>query len=215
MGSRQPLSRSRILAAAVSFADAHGVDALTMRKIADILEFRVMSLYNHVANKQEMLSGMLDVVVGEIDPPPTTGSWKDVMQASAAAAHDVLSRHPWAASEWSKHLPGPHRLRYIESILQILTEADLGAEIVYRGYHAVTMHIVGFTVQEVGFEQALSADLDEMANAFLEEMGSEFPYMAEHVRGHLDDHDHGDEFGFVLGLILDGLDRAAREPASN
>jgi len=210
MASRQPLSRSRILDAAVSFADEHGVEALTMRKIADALEFRVMSLYNHVTNKQEMLAGMLDVVVGEIGDPPTEGSWKDMLQASAADAHHVLSRHKWAAGEWSKRLPGPNRLRYIESILRILTEAELGPEVVYRGYHAVTMHIVGFTLQEVGYEQSLGDDLEEMADAFLNEMASEFPYMAEHVRGHLDDHDHGDEFAFVLGLILDGLDRAAR-----
>ncbi len=208
MGSRQPLSRSRILDAAVSFADEHGVDALTMRKVADALDFRVMSLYNHVANKQEMLSGMLDVVVGEIDPPATEGSWKDVMQASAAAAHAVLSRHKWAAGEWSKRPPGPHRLRYIESILRILTEAELGPEVVYRGYHAVTMHIVGFTLQEIGYEETLGDNLEEMASAFLEEMGADYPYMAEHVRGHLGDHDHGDEFAFVLGLILDGLDRS-------
>ncbi len=181
-----------------------------MRKVADDLGFRVMSLYNHVANKQEMLTGMLDAVVGEIEEPPDEGHWMDVMQATAAAAHRVLSKHPWAAGEWSKTLPGPHRLRFNEAILRILPEAELGPEVVYRGYHAVTMHIVGFTLQEIGYEQALGDDLAAMAGNFLEEMASEFPYMAEHVRGHLDDHDHGDEFAFVLGLILDGLDRAAK-----
>ncbi len=196
----------------MSFADEHGVEALTMRKVADALGFRVMSLYNHVVNKQEMLGEMLDVVVGKIDPPPPRAGWKQSMQDSAAAAHAVLSRHKWAAGEWSKRVPGPNRLRYIESILRILTEAELGPEIVYRGYHAITMHIVGFTLQEVGYEQALGDDLEEMANTFLEDMGSDYPHMAEHVRGHLGDHDHGDEFAFVLGLILDGLERASLSP---
>jgi len=210
MSRRPPLSRPRILEAAVAFADEHGADALTMRKVADALGFRVMSLYNHVANKNEMLTGMVDLVVGEIEPPPTRGSWQELMQASAASAHHVLLRHPWAASEWSKRHPGPNRLRYMDDILRILTEADLGPSIVYRGYHAITMHIVGFTLQEAGFEGEMASDFEQMAQDFLDQMSDQLPYLAEHVRGHLDPCGHGDEFAFVLSLILDGLERAAR-----
>lgn len=206
---RKPLNRQRILEAAVAFADAHGVEALTMRKIADDLGFGVMSLYNHVANKEEMLVGMVDVVVGEIRPPAVDGDWKDAMRANAAAAHEVLLRHRWAASEWSRRMPGPERIRYMDSILQVLTEAQLGPEIVYRGYHAVTMHIVGFTLQQIGYEQGLDADLEQLASSFLADLGDEHPYMADHVRAHLVDHGDRDEFGFVLDLILDGLERAA------
>ena len=205
---RQPLSRQRIIEAAVAFADEHGVEALTMRKVAEELGFGVMSLYNHVANKEEMLVGMVDIVVGEIEPPSVDGDWKDAMRASAAAAHDVLLRHRWVAAEWSRRMPGPERVRYMDSILRVLTEAKLGPELVYRGYHAVTMHIVGFTLQQIGFEQGLDGDLDELANRFLAELSDDYPYMADHIRAHLVDEGQGDEFGFVLDLILDGLERA-------
>ena len=206
--SRQPLSRQRILEAAVAFADEHGVEALTMRKIADKLGFGVMSLYNHVANKEEMLVGMVDLVAGEIEPPSVDGDWKDAMRASAATAHEVLLRHRWAPVEWSRRMPGPERIRYMDSILQVLTEAELGPELVYSGYHAVTMHIVGFTLQQIGYEQGLDADLDQLASRFLADLSDDYPYMADHVRAHLADDGDSDEFGFVLDLILDGLERA-------
>ena len=206
---RQPLGRQRILEAAVAFADEHGVEALTMRKIADKLGCGVMSLYNHVANKEEMLVGMVDIIVGEIEPPSVDGDWKDAMRASATTAHDVLLRHRWAPAEWSRRMPGPERIRYMDSILQVLTEAELGPELVYRGYHAVTMHIVGFTVQQIGYEQVLGDDFEQLANRFLEGLSDNYPYLADHVRAHLADDGDGDEFGFVLDLILDGLDRAA------
>lgn len=205
---RQPLSRQRIVEAAVAFADEHGVEALTMRKIAEELGFGVMSLYNHVANKEEMLIGMVDVVVGEIEPPSVDGDWKDAMRASAATAHDVLLRHRWAAAEWSRRMPGPERVRYMDSILKVLTEAKLGPELVYRGYHAVTMHIVGFTLQQIGYEQGLDGDLDELARQFLAGLSDDYPYLADHIRAHVADDGHDDEFGFVLDLILDGLERA-------
>ena len=207
--SRQPLSKQRILEAAVAFADEHGVEALTMRKIAEELGFGVMSLYNHVANKEEMLAGMVDIVVGEIEPPLVDGDWKDAMRASAATAHDVLLKHPWVSAEWSRRMPGPERIRYMDSILRVLTEAKLGPELVYHGYHAVTMHIVGFTLQQIGYEQGLDGDLEQVASSFLAGLSDDYPYMADHVRAHLVDDGHGDEFGFVLDLILDGLERAA------
>ncbi|MCG8459446.1 MAG: TetR/AcrR family transcriptional regulator, partial [Holophagales bacterium] len=190
--TRQPLSRQRILEAAVAFADEQGVEALSMRRIADRLGFGVMSLYNHVASKDEMLAGMVDVVAGEIELPSVEGDWKDVLRASAASAHAVLSRHRWAPAEWSRSMPGPARIRYMDSILRVLTEADLAAELVYHGYHAITMHIVGFTLQQIGYEQGLEADLDQLAGKFLDELSDEYPYMAEHVRAHLDDDGHDD-----------------------
>jgi len=206
--TRQPLDKQRILEAAVAFADEHGVEALTMRKIAEKLGCGVMSLYNHVVNKDEMLVGMVDIVVGETEPPAIGGDWKAAMRASAAIAHAVLLRHPWVPAEWSRRMPGPKRMRYMDSILQVLTEAELGPEIVYSGYHAVTMHIVGFTLQEIAYKQVLDTDLEQLASQFLADLGDDYPHMADHVRAHLDDDGNSDEFGFVLDLILDGLERA-------
>jgi len=206
--TRQPLSSERILEAAIIFADEYGVEALTMRKVATTLGFGVMSLYNHVANKEEMLTGMLDIVVAQITPPAVAGDWKATMRASAASANAVLLKHHWAAAEWSRRMPGPARIRYMDSILRVLTEAELRPDLVYRGYHAITMHIVGFTLQQVGYLQFLDADFEQIANSFLSNVEGEHPYIAEHVRAHMTDDDHGDEFGFVLDLILDGLERS-------
>ncbi|NND76433.1 MAG: TetR/AcrR family transcriptional regulator [Ilumatobacter sp.] len=206
--ARQPLSTQRILHAAVGFADEHGVEALTMRKIADELGCGVMSLYNHVANKEEMLAGMVDLVAAEIVPPAVGGDWREAMRASAATAHDVLLTHHWAPAEWSLRMPGPARIRYMDALLHVLSEAGLSSELVYRGYHAVTMHIVGFTLQQIGYRRGLTGDLEDLAGAFLADLADDYPYMAAHVHAHLAGDGHGDEFGFVLDLILDGLDRA-------
>ena len=96
------------------------------------------------------------------------------------------------------------------AILRTLADAGLDESLVYRGYHAVTMHIVGFTIQALGYRDfPLGEDLADVAETFLSSLATaDLPHLAEHVRGHLDDHDHGDEFSFVLGLILDGLERA-------
>ena len=205
---RIPLNKDRVLRGAVVFADDHGVDALTMRKLADELGFGVMSLYNHVANKDEMLDGMVDLVAGEIESHAGQSEWRTELRAIAKSAHDVLMSHPWAAGQWSDRLPGPARLRYMESLLRSLREGGFSSELVYHGYHAVGMHIVGFTLQELSF-QFDRESLGKMAARFLGELPvDEFPHFTEHVMAHLSDEDHGDEFGFVLDLILDGLDKA-------
>ncbi len=207
---RAALTKDRILEVAVAYADQHGVQALTMRKLAQELGTGAMSLYNHVANKEEMLTGMVDRVVAEIVPPDVEGDWKEALRANAKAAHQVLLKHPWAADEWSRRMPGPERIRYMDSILRVLSKGPLGPELVYHGYHAVTMHIVGFTLQQIGYMQDLDENFEAIAHEFLEGMAEEYPYMAEHVRAHLEDDGHGDEFTIVLDLILNGLELAGK-----
>ena len=208
--AKPPLTRELILAEAVTFADEHGVDALTMRALAERLETGAMSLYNHVANKDDMIEGMVDAICVGIDRPVPTDDWQDALRHSAASAHEVLLAHPWAAAEWTVRRPGPARIQYMEALLRTLSEAGLSPTLVYHGYHAVTMHLVGFTIQELGYDTALGdGDLAAVAGDFLAglEVG-DLPHLTAHVEAHLDDQDHGDEFGFVLDLILDGLDRA-------
>jgi len=206
--SPHQLTKRRILDASVAYADENGTDSLTMRKIADTLGCGVMSLYNHVANKDEMIEGMVDTVAGEMESPCEDREWKDSIRASAIAARETLMRHPWAAAEWPRRTPGPHRIHYMNSILAVLSEAGMRPSLVYRGYHAVTMHIVGFAVQQVGFEQSIGGDFENAANRFLEELSGNYPYLAEHVQAHIDGECTGDEFVFVLDLILDGIQRA-------
>lgn len=205
------LTRERILIEAVAFADVHGVDALSMRKLAEQLGAGTMSLYNHVANKDEMIEGMVDVVSSEIDHPARSDDWRSAMRASAASAHSVLLAHKWAAAEWSRRSPGRERLRYMDAILRTLTEAGLRPAVVYHGYHAITMHIVGFTIQELGYlAMPIGVDLDALAESFLGGLEkADMTHLAQHVIDHVGDDDHGDEFGWVLDLILDGLDRSS------
>ena len=207
---RSPLTRERILGAAVAFADQRGVEALSMRELARELGFGVMSLYNHVANKDEMLDGMIELVASEVEAPPTLhGDWKTAMRETAISAHQALLRHSWAAGMWSNRGPGPAKLRHMESILRCLREAGFSAEIACRGFHAITTHILGFTLQKLDFP-VRDEELADVAKSFLAEMSTEeFPYFAEHVRQHLDPPDPPDSFEFVLDLILEGLERNA------
>ncbi len=204
------LTRQRILAEAVTFADENDLDSLTMRKLAERLGAGTMSLYNHVANKDDMIEGMVDVISAEIEHP-SGDDWRKAMQDSAVSAHQVLLAHRWAAGEWTSRKPGPARVRYMESILRVLTEAGLGASLVYHGYHAITMHIVGFTIQELGFLTGPNdMDLSDIGEETIGDLGvAGLPHLAEHLRAHLSADDHGDEFRFVLDLLLDGLERSS------
>ncbi len=137
------------------------------------------------------------------------------LYAVVQSAHEVLMSHPWAATEWSRRMPGPERTRYMDAILMVLTEAKLGSRVVYSGYHAITMHIVGFTLQEIAYKQLLEGDFDQLASEFLSDMSDAYPYLAEHVMAHLNDGGDCDEFGYVLDLILDGLEQASDAATKN
>jgi AcrR family transcriptional regulator len=200
-----------VLEAAVAWADEHGTDGLSMRVLAGELGCGAMSLYNHVAHKHDMLEGMVDRVAAEIaSPHAEDGDWKAALRTTAHSAHDTLLRHPWAAPLWSKSGPGPARLRHMDGILRILREADFSVAAACRGFHAITTHILGFTLQRLDFPVARQ-DLARVAADFLREMPTEeFPWFAEHVRHHIDTPDQGDSFSFVLDLILEGLERETR-----
>lgn len=208
------LSRDRILLEAITFADEFGAEALSMRKLAERLGVGAMSLYRHVANKDEMIEGMLDLACREIEPPVVSDDWQHSIRTSSASAHRVLLEHEWMAAEWTNRQPGPARIRYMEAILKVLTEAGLDPSLVYRGYHAITMHIVGFTIQQLSYKDLPEGeDLEAMAAEVLAVIDdADLPYLAAHVQAHVAGDDHGDEFIFVLDLMLDGLARATGQP---
>ena len=205
---RLPLTRDRVLEAAVAYADEHGVAALSMRKLAAELGFEVMSLYNHVANKQDMFQGMIDRVAGEIEHGD--GPWRDAISAMAHSAHEMLRRHPWAPAIWNSHFPGPNRFGHLEWILRTFSDGGFPDELVYHAYHAVEFHIMGFAIQEQQYAQ--SGVGDDLGESQIFEMLSErlpeaqFPNLWTHVRQHMDGEER-DEFVFVLDLLLDGLER--------
>jgi AcrR family transcriptional regulator len=178
-----------------------------MRNLAKSLGFEVMSLYNHVPNKAGMLEAMVDEVAGQIEEPDNTLGWKLALRNNALSAHELLLAHPWAGGLWNTS-GGPNRLEYMEGVLRTFRKAGFSVSLTDQGFHSLTMYVVGFTLQRLSFGFT-AEELDELANTFLRELPeAEYPYMAEHVRWHLDDNYQAGTFGFVLDLILDGLEAA-------
>jgi AcrR family transcriptional regulator len=214
--ARLPLSRDRILETALQLVDEGGLDALSMRKLGQALGFEAMSLYNHVANKDEVIDGILDLVLGEGEPPAPSGDWDDAVRTSAISVHDALRRHPWAPPVVMA--PGrvrPARLRYMDSLLGRLREAGFSAETTYHAYHVLDGHIFGFSLWEASHSYS-EADAADFAEAFDWLIPPEqYPHLREHGEQHFSEGPHHDVSAFELGLdlILDGLRRMrADEP---
>lgn len=211
MAAREPLSRDRVVAAGVALADAEGIDGLSMRKLAAELGYEPMSLYNHVENKDDLLAGMVEAVVGEMAVPTATGQtdWRGEMHAALASARDVLLAHPWAAAMWNQTWPGPNRKAWMDGLLGCLRTAGFSVELAHHGYHAVDLYVVGTAQQQLSFR--MPDDLDAAAAEFLGETAEEdHPHLVEHVRYHLDEDTMADDdFGVLLDFILDGLERRA------
>jgi AcrR family transcriptional regulator len=209
---REPLSRERVLRAAVHLADTIGLAELSMRRLGEELGVEAMSLYNHVANKDEILDGIADLVTGEIALPNPRGDWKEEMRRRAISAHEVLMRHPWATMVIvSRVNVGPAMLRYVDATLGCLREAGFSFAMADEIWHAVDSHVYGFTLQRLNFpfrpEEYASA-----ARAFLPRVPAEqYPYFCalaqEVIAGR---HDGINEFVFGLDLLLDGLERRLR-----
>ena len=207
--TRTPLSRERVLRAAIALVDGGGIKALSMRKLAQELGVEAMSLYNHVANKDDILDGIVDLVATEIDLAPDGVDWKAAMRRRVISAHEVLSRHAWAASLWmSSSTFGSARMRYADAVLRGLREAGFSEDLTYHGFHVLQSHVMGYTLHEQGFEFD-AQELKELAAAFLRDFpAGEYPDLAEHIRQHIEPRDeHKDAFQFGLDLILDGLER--------
>lgn len=206
---RIPLSKERVLEAAIRLADEAGIGALTMRRLARELGVEAMTLYHYVANKDELLSGIVDVVVSEIELPASGADWKQGLRQTALSAHDVLLRHRWTASLMLSRGVHPARLRYMEAILGCLRQGGFSPEMTHHAYHAIEGHITGFTLWLVGMDLDPET-LPNLAADFLRELPrAEFPFLAEHIETHMAPSTEytGSEFEFGLDLILDGLER--------
>jgi AcrR family transcriptional regulator len=203
--TRLPLSRDRILERAVQIADADGVDALTMRRLADDLGFEAMSLYRHVENKDDVLGGMLDRVLAEIESPAAPGSWDEAIRRSAVSVNEMLERHRWATDVlMSARGIRPARLAYMNELLGRLREAGFSADTTYTAYHALDAHIFGFALWLASHSAVPSEEVERLARTISLD---DYPYLAEHRDQHLAEGPHHDASAFELGLdlILDGL----------
>jgi AcrR family transcriptional regulator len=212
---RVPLSRERVLHAAIGLADAAGIESLSMRKLGQELGVEAMSLYNHVANKEDVLDGMVDIVVGEINDvvgeiDVTSVDWKTALRRRILSAREILLLHPWAPGVIeSRSNISPLMMRYFDSVIGLFMEAGFSVDLTHHAMHALGSRALGFT-QEL-YED--SQDLDANTIAMLQQMAGEYPNITamvsqithnfETTLGWCDDQE---EFEFALDLLLDGLE---------
>ena len=208
-----PLSKERVLGAAVALADAQGVEGLSMRKLAQELGVVPMALYKHVANKDELLDAMVDVVVGEIDPPAGGTDWKTAMRRRVLSARGALLRHPWTSRVMeSRASPTPAVLAYMDSMIGMFRAGGFSIDLTHHAMHAMGSRLLGFS-QEL-FDE--TADVGPGMDAeTLRELAGAFPHITELVVAITHDQasvvgvgcDDQFEFKFALDLMLDGLER--------
>jgi AcrR family transcriptional regulator len=209
---RVPLNRDRVLQAAVAFADEQGIASLSMRKLGEVLGVEAMSLYNHVANKSELLDGMVDMVFREIGLPAGGADWKSAMRQRAVMARQVLSRHHWAIGLMgSRASPGPATLRHHDAVIGSLLAADFSVEMAAHAFSVLDSYIYGFALQEASLPFGSGQGTVDLAEAILKQMPpEEYPHLTQLTVEHVlqPDYEYGDEYDFGLDLILDGLERA-------
>ncbi len=208
--TRKPLSRARVLQAAVALADEAGLGAFSMRALAQELGVVPMALYKHVANKEELLDGMVDVVFGEIELPPVDVEWRSAMRRRALSTREALKRHGWAIGVMESRNPGPANLRNHDAVMGCLRTAGFSFEMAIHAYSLQDAYIYGFALQErdTAFETPDSAG--EAAQRRMEALGAleEYPHLAEvAARLPASGYDNAVEFRWGLDLILDGLER--------
>jgi AcrR family transcriptional regulator len=205
-----------VLSAAIAFADAHGIESLSMRKLGQELGVEAMSLYKHVANKDDMLDGMIDVVFSEIDLPPMGVHWKTAMRQRALSARQALSRHPWAIGlTESRVRPGPANLRHHDSVIGSLRAEGFSIELALHAYSALDSYIYGFALQERSLPFETPDEIVEVSEMMLARFpADEYPHLTEAMVEHVGKpgYKYADEFEFGLDLILDGLEKL-RNPA--
>ena len=211
--TRTPLTRDRVLGAAIAIADERGVGAVTMRKVASRLGVEAMSLYNHVANKDDILDGMVDLVIAELDLPSDTGSWREAMRRRAVSAREVFGRHPWVPLLMdSRTTSGPARLRYADWVLGTLMEAGFSTLAAEQAFSLLDSYLYGFAIQQFNFSADSDASPEEMAEAILAFIpAEEYPYLHRMTNYAIrEGYDAEADFAFGLEIILDGLERVLK-----
>ncbi len=209
---RAPLTRERVLQAAVDLADKGGIESLTMRKLGESLGVEAMSLYNHVANKDALLDGMIDLVFDEIELPDT--DWKTAMRRRGNSTRQVLRGHRWAIGLMeSRRQPGPATLSHHDAVIGCLRKGGFSVEMAAHGFSVLDSYIYGFAMEEASLpfdssDATETAALVDMILAGLPE--NQYPHLRELTVEHVlkPGYDYGKEFEFGLELILDGLERA-------
>jgi AcrR family transcriptional regulator len=188
-----------------------------MRGLGEAVGVEAMSLYNHVANKDDLLDGMVDFVFGEIRQATPGDDWKTAMRQRAISAREALSRHPWAIGLMeSRTAPGPATLRHHDAVLGCLRNGGFSVALAAHAFSALDSYIYGFALQETNLPFDTEEETEELARTILQQLpADQYPYLTELTLEHVlqPGYDYGDEFEYGLDLILDGLDRARPEPS--
>ena len=206
---RSALTRDRVLEAALAMADEGGIEAISMRRLAQRLGVEAMSLYHYAASKDEILGAITDLVVRQIQLPSPEGDWKSSIRACAISAFHVLRQHPWACNLlMSANYAVPSRLAMIDAILARLADAKLPGERLDLAYHALDSHIIGFTIWHAGYSRGIPQEPLDLETIIRSLDLAPYPHLIEHAAWHLDPPPgpRTSAFEFGLDLILDGVE---------
>lgn len=207
--AREPLRKERVLDTAVLLADEQGLEALSMRRLGQALGVEAMSLYKHVRSKEDILDGIVDRVVSEIEAPDLRAEWQDAIRRRALSAHKVLMRHPWATMLLvSRKNMGPAMLRYVDATIGCLTQAGFSYPLADHAWNAIDSYVYGFTLQQLNFP----FQPHEYAAAAKQFLPMLPPGLYPHLRGMSEQiisgaHDGLHELSFGLSLLLAGLEQ--------
>ena len=208
-GSR--LTADRVIDGAIALADRIGTDAFTIRKLADEIGAKPMTIYHHVPNKEAIIDGMVDRVFSEIDLPPSDTDWRSAILVRCRSMREVLARHPWAAPLMENRTsPGPATLRHHDAVLGCFRSAGFSLPLTGHAYAVVDAFLYGFALQEATLPATGGEEMADLADALADAMPADvYPHLAEFTAGHVlqPGYDFGSEFEVGIGLILDGLER--------
>ena len=216
-GTRARLNRERVLAVAIDLADRVGLDSLTMRRLGEELGVEAMSIYSHVANKEDLLNAMVDAIFAEIELPSHSDDWKTAMRKRSVSFRNALSRHPWATSlKDSGTNPGPATLRHLDRTLGTLRNGGFSLAMTAHSISAIDSYVYGFAMQEKSLPFKTEEETAIMAQIMLAQLATaEYPYLAELTAKHVlqPGYNYANEFEFGLDLMLDALARELDEQA--
>jgi AcrR family transcriptional regulator len=211
--NRRPLTAERVIDGAVALADEIGMDAFTIRKLADAIDVKPMTIYHHVPNKEAIIDGMVNQVFSEIDLPPTDLDWRSAILIRSRSMRQVLAKHPWASPLMeSRTSPGAATLGHHDAVLGCFRNAGFSLAVTGHAYAVIDAFLYGFALQEATLPATGGEEMAELAAQMADQMPADvFPYLTEFTIEHIlqPGYDFGNEFEVGLGLILDGLERTA------
>ncbi len=214
---KQRLSADRVLDGAMALADEIGIEAFTIRKLADALDTKPMTIYHHIPSKEAIIDGLVDRVFAEIERPPLDIHWQEAIRQRCVSAREALRRHPWAAPLMeSRTNPGPETLGHHDAVLECLFAAGLSVELTAHAYALIDNYVYGFALQEASLPVTGGPEMQELATAMsahFESYPNLLRFTVEHVLQ--PGYDFTDEFDFGLDLILDGLAKAAASTSAS